>query len=308
MKSFQKLGLALKSKLGRVVTRGRTFIPEVDGLRFVAIMAVMLYHLRDFTPGHEIAPHGPGSFVSTFFGLGHYGVQLFFILSGFLLAMPFASWRLGIGKRPSLRTYYLRRLTRLEPPFVIAMVGLFLLGIVVHLISHGAGPSKWPGVSEWPHFLATLFYQHNLVYGGTSLITPVEWSLEIEVQFYVLAPLLTLPFSIRNAAVRRMLFLGLIVGLPLLRSLVSTQFWQRFNSLPVHLEFFVAGFLLARLVPRGLEASPPSFDRVGCGLISGLAGSRQSDDISEVLCPHRTGCSFVLCRRISRQNFQLVSE
>jgi peptidoglycan/LPS O-acetylase OafA/YrhL len=256
VKPLQYLGVALKSRLGRIVTRGRTFIPEVDGLRFIAITAVILFHLRTFTPSQGIAAHTLGSAASTLLDLGRYGVQLFFILSGFLLAMPFANWRLGLGKRPSLRAYYLRRLTRLEPPFMIAMLGLFLLGIVVHIVSGPGAASKWPGIPQWPHFIATIFYQHNLVYGRTSPITPVEWSLEVEVQFYLLAPLLTLPFSIRNAITRRMVFAGVIVGSPLLRGLVSPHFWQRFDSLPVHLEFFAAGFFLADLFLVNWKQAP----------------------------------------------------
>ena len=48
-----------------------------------------------------------------------------------------------------------------------------------------------------PHFFASLFYAHGLVYGSWSEINAVTWSLEIEVQFYILAPLLCRVFSIR---------------------------------------------------------------------------------------------------------------
>jgi peptidoglycan/LPS O-acetylase OafA/YrhL len=240
--------MKLTDHLTRVVSRGRTFIPEVDGLRFVAITAVVLYHIRDFTPGHAVAfseIHPLDSLFSMFLSIGHYGVQLFFILSGFLLAMPFAKWRLGFGAKPSLRKYYGRRLSRLEPPYLLAMIFLFLAGIAAHALSPGA--SKWTGISNWPNLLASLTYQHNLIYGVQSLITPVVWSLEIEVQFYLLAPLLAAPFSIRNTVVRRGLFVSLIVALPLLRELLPLWLGSRFNSLPWHLEFFVAGFLLADL-------------------------------------------------------------
>ena len=43
-------------RIGRVVTRGRRFIPQVDGLRFVAITTVVLYHIA-----HEVLDHGHGS-------------------------------------------------------------------------------------------------------------------------------------------------------------------------------------------------------------------------------------------------------
>jgi peptidoglycan/LPS O-acetylase OafA/YrhL len=246
----------IKARLARVVTRGRIFIPEVDGLRFVAITAVVLYHLRDFTPRHQIAAQPIDSYLSRLVGVGHYGVELFFILSGFLLAMPFAKWRVGLGPKPSLQTYYSRRLTRLEPPFLLAMVLIFLLGLAVHLlVNRDAG--KWAGISDWPHFLATLIYQHNVIYGETSRITPVEWSLEIEVQFYVLAPLIARLFSIHNKIIRRGIFLGLILGVPTLRRLLlPSQLGKRFDSLPWHIEFFLVGFVLVDLFLLDWKETP----------------------------------------------------
>jgi peptidoglycan/LPS O-acetylase OafA/YrhL len=74
----------IRAKLACVVTRGRTFIPEVDGLRFVAITAVVFYHLRAFTPGHIVTMremHPLDSLLSMLLDVGHYGVQLFLVLS-----------------------------------------------------------------------------------------------------------------------------------------------------------------------------------------------------------------------------------
>ena len=186
-------------RLGRIITRGRRFIAEVDGLRFVAISAVVLYHLSQHTLTRHMAGASvqPGeAWLTKLLDLGHYGVQLFFVLSGFLLALPFAKWRLGLGDKPSLRAYYFRRLTRLEPPYMVAMLLLF------------AGPplvASWMsgGWSLWPNLLASLVYQHNLIFGAMNPINPVTWSLEIEVQFYMLAPALAVVFSIGNAVARR---------------------------------------------------------------------------------------------------------
>lgn len=246
----------LKANFARVVSPGRSFIPEVDGLRFVAIAFVVLFHLRAFTLGHGPAPVQPAeTFVSTLLKAGDYGVQLFFILSGFLLALPFAKWRLALGPRPSLRRYYLRRVTRIEPPYLVAMVLLFAAGVAAHLVSFGA--SKWPGMAQWPNLVASLFYQHNLVYGESSRITPVAWSLEIEVQFYLLAPVLAAAFSLRHTRARRIVFGACVVALPLLRSFLPPHFEDRYNSLPWHLEYFVCGFLLADIFLVDWKEAPP---------------------------------------------------
>lgn len=227
----------LTNKLGRIIAGGKRFIAEVDGLRFVAIMAVVFFHLS----GYTLAKHMAGatiypaeSWIPKVLSLGHYGVQLFFVLSGFLLALPFAKWRLGLGTKPSLRKYYLRRLTRLEPPYIVSMLLLFAGGLIVVGLS--------AGLARWPNLLASLVYQHNLIYGKMSLVNIVAWSLEIEVQFYVLAPFLAVMFSIRGTILRRIVLSAVMILVPLLRDSFSPHLPQ---SLPLYLEFFIAGFLLA---------------------------------------------------------------
>jgi peptidoglycan/LPS O-acetylase OafA/YrhL len=227
----------------RIVSAGRRFIPEVDGLRFVAIAAVILYHMGGRL---DVIPGADGGWFDVSLRrsleIGHYGVQLFFVLSGFLLAMPFAKWRLGRSARPSLRTYYYRRITRIEPPYVVAMLLLFAVGIAAHRLSDA---SKWPDVAQWPNLLASLLYQHNLIYHGNSLINPVAWSLEIEVQFYLLAPLLAVVFSVRRVVWRRAILCAVMIGVPIVRLMLPAGAALAFNSLPFNVEFFAAGFLLA---------------------------------------------------------------
>jgi peptidoglycan/LPS O-acetylase OafA/YrhL len=243
--------LTVPRQLSRILTRGRRFIPEVDGLRFIAITAVVLFHLS----GHTLAKHmseatirPAEAWLPSVFYIGHYGVQLFFVLSGFLLATPFAKWRLGLGAKPSLRTYYFRRLTRLEPPYIVLMSLIFVCGVIL--------PGASMGLNQWPNLLASLLYQHNLLYGFSSPINVVAWSLEIEVQFYCLAPFLAAVFSISSIIARRVFLLAIVVALPLLRSFIPPAIGARFNSLPWHLEFFLAGFLLADVFLLSWKEAP----------------------------------------------------
>ena len=59
--------------------------------------------------------------------VGFRGVELFFVISGFILGLPFAAHYLKGAAPVSLRKYYLRRLTRLEPPYIVALLVLFIL-------------------------------------------------------------------------------------------------------------------------------------------------------------------------------------
>jgi peptidoglycan/LPS O-acetylase OafA/YrhL len=93
-------------------------------------------------------------------------------------------------------------------------------------------------------------YLHNLIYNSDSTINVVAWSLEVEVQFYILVPLLAGIFAIADTRVRR----GVIVSLMLASALLGGQLLHtRLQaSVAYYLPFFLAGFLLCDLyVTRG---------------------------------------------------------
>jgi peptidoglycan/LPS O-acetylase OafA/YrhL len=108
----------------RRITRDGTWIPETDGLRFLAIVSVMLFHFSgelQQRSGHLISIEPRYDWLFSMIGNGDRGVRLFFIISGMILAMPFARQYLLQAKKVSLRKYYMRRLTRLEPPLQTAI-------------------------------------------------------------------------------------------------------------------------------------------------------------------------------------------
>ena len=102
------------------ITTQRRLIPQIEGLRFVAIASVVFFHIyAALKSGAVPAPFPLDS------DMPKHGVELFFAISGFILGVPFASrYLLGTAKI-NLRSYFLRRLTRLEPPYFLA---LFTLG------------------------------------------------------------------------------------------------------------------------------------------------------------------------------------
>ena len=138
---------------------------------------------------------------------GGYGVSIFFMISGFILSLPFA--KAHFNKNPdkkniSLKRYYLRRLIRLEPPYIIALI-IFFIGNV--WILH-----KYSFEELLPHFFASAFYMHNTIYDSFSYVLPIAWSLEVEVQFYLLAPLLCCIYLIRAKYLRRAIFIAAIIA------------------------------------------------------------------------------------------------
>jgi peptidoglycan/LPS O-acetylase OafA/YrhL len=107
-----------------------------------------------------------------------------------------------------------------------------------------------------PHLLASLGYSHNLIYGEHSKINVVTWSLEIEIQFYVLVPLLVTIFKLKNAAIRRGLLFGLIAfgGWFSQHVIYPSGQVRLMLSLLNFFAYFLVGFLLADLYLHGLLA------------------------------------------------------
>jgi peptidoglycan/LPS O-acetylase OafA/YrhL len=241
----------LATKLARVTSSGE-LIPEIDGLRFLAIASVLLHHTmsiylresgRSAVEVHSQsvwAAAGAQSWLVQLAYSGHFGVNLFFAISGFILALPFASRSFSQMSAPNLKNYYLRRVTRIEPPYAICLVIFFFFQWLVR---------DGEPVALFPHLLASLFYAHGLIYGAHSTINSVAWSLEIEIQFYLLVPLLVKVFRLRNAALRRGLLLACIAG----GGWLSQHVIYPSGSMPLILSlanfahYFLVGFLLADL-------------------------------------------------------------
>ena len=247
----------LLARFQRITTSGQ-FIPEIDGLRFIAIVAVAFFHINHYLlSANQFTYQAAGeSFKSSLavFESGARGVELFFAISGFILALPFANQYLKQGKAVPLAKFYARRVTRLEPPYLLAMTLCFLL------LCYTRGYQEYLA-----SFVASLFYSHNFIWPREvlPLVNPVAWSLEVEVQFYLIAPLVALIYKLaRNP--RRFLLILLILS-----KLMSPGFLFAHRSLIDYYEFFLMGFLLADLfVERQLDATDHEW---GCMLGAGLA-------------------------------------
>jgi peptidoglycan/LPS O-acetylase OafA/YrhL len=237
----------------RRITTQKRFIPHIDGLRFVAIGSVVMFHL--YAALERGAIPEPIAFNTD---LAKRGVELFFAISGFILGIPFASGYLLNAPSVNLKQYFLRRLTRLEPPYFIS---LFVCAAMQIIWSHRSVRNLAP------HLLASFAYLHNMIYGAfPGAVNGVAWSLEIEVQFYLLVPLLTIVFAISNPMVRRTVTL---VGM-LCAGLLSNPMYPTLHlhaSIAYYLAFFLAGFLVCDLyLTRGEWRSSFVWDALAlCG-------------------------------------------
>lgn len=175
-------------------------VPALDGLRGLAVVAVVLYHGG--------VPFCQGGFI---------GVEVFFVLSGFLITALLLRERKALGGI-KLRHFYMRRVLRLLP----ALVGLILVVTPLALLLL---PPEWrQGVLL--DTLAALFYVQNWAWGLEWLppgIYAHTWSLSIEEQFYILWPLtLAIMFALR---LRTKTWLALTALIAL-----SAMLWASYNA------------------------------------------------------------------------------
>lgn len=244
-------------------TSGGVLLRHVDGLRCIAILCVLVYHINGYAVAKTPFPHDTTAetdVLCRMFAEGHVGVQLFFVISGFILALPFARQHIDGGRPVRVRDYFLRRVIRLEPPYLIALA----IMTAVAVLAQGKQLRDL-----LPHCLASAVYGHYFLYGRGSDILPVAWSLEIEAQFYLLAPLLALVFRLPRASLRRAAILLAVVTAGALQSLADYPAHSPLHGWTIlsAVHWFLAGFLLADCQATGeLEVSPRSaiWDAVGC--------------------------------------------
>ena len=163
-----------------------SYRPDIDGLRAVAVISVILFHLNSsWLPG------------------GFLGVDIFFVISGYLIG--------GILFRElstntfSLKNFYLRRMRRILPAFFAVVIFVLVVG----------GQLMMPGSDEWNltrrSALSSVFFSGNIYFARNMdyFVPAVEiqslnhlWSLGVEEQFYFLYPLILLMimFVVRSAS------------------------------------------------------------------------------------------------------------
>ena len=193
--------------------------PEIDGLRAIAIISVVLYHAQiDF-------------FGKDYFVGGYIGVDIFFVISGYLISRIILS-EIRLNTSFNFLNFYERRARRILP--ILIIVALVSLIYAINFSS----PSKLIELSQsiiasFGFFSNFYFYLTTSDYGAqSSLLMPFlhTWSLSIEEQFYLIFPFIIL-LSLRYAPSKLLSILSVIV-------LLSILIAQLVESKKANLNFF----------------------------------------------------------------------
>ena len=226
--------------------RGIRYIPAIDGLRAVAVIAVMLYHLGfNWIPG------------------GFLGVDLFFVISGYVITRLLLDSIQRSGGL-DLRAFYVARIRRLLPPLVFMIitttivVGLWAPDTMRRFL--GDAPfALFGGMNWWLVFRHTDYFEAI----GRPPLLQHTWSLGVEAQFYLLWPLillLVLKYFGKNKIPGAALLIAAFSGIALL--LVSLQVDAANSSQVSHVYFgtdthsiglFLGAALAVSWIPQNLQ-------------------------------------------------------
>jgi len=220
-------------------------ISELDGLRGIAILSVVLMHFF-YNPDPKLT--GPVHLIQRTFALGWSGVDLFFVLSGFLIGGILMDHR---DSPNYFKTFYLRRAFRILPIYylwICLFIGLILIGGPFLRAHTHSGQLPAISFAIYQHFLFLQnLWQVDFKSSSAYLWLAPMWSLAVEEQFYLVSPLLV------RFVPRRLLpgVLGAVVFVaPVLRILVRLHSgaevpWAAYRLMPCRADSLAIGMLLA---------------------------------------------------------------
>ena len=219
--------------------------PGIDLLRGLAALLVLVYHVIEYGNWSSL----PNTGLAYVFRHGWVGIDLFFTISGFVIALSALD---GVQQQGAnfRKPFAIRRLARIVPLYLLTSL-LFLVLIQPTLLLQ-----PWPSLTA--HIGSRLLFIHNLYPGTHGSINGPSWSVALEMQFY-LAMLLLAPWLARTRALW-MLAAALLVSAgwrlatmqvlvpgtaaPILQFIYLTQ-------LPGVIDEFALGIALAMVVHRG---------------------------------------------------------
>lgn len=226
--------------------------PAIDGLRAVAVLAVVLYHFG--------VPGLPGGFI---------GVDVFFVISGYLIggllwAEVQATGRIALGR------FYLRRIRRLAPAFfAMALVTLLAAWFILLPFEFREFGKELVAATLW--LSNVLFYQGAGYFdiGADSKVLLHTWSLSVEEQFYVVLPLTLLVLARIPRLTVPVLVLLWAASLVASVWLTPTQASATFYLFPFRAWELLSGVLLAIALSGRAWRGHPALSLLGLILVVG---------------------------------------
>lgn len=250
-----------------MIPRGAAGVARFDNvnlLRAFAALAVVVYHVIEHAGWQDFPASGP----LLTFRIGWIGVDLFFVISGFVIAYSsLAAWRRAPAR--FARAYWRRRLARILPLYLLTLA---LWMVFFRETLPPVGSTHW-----FAQLVSHLTFTHSFWSSTHGTIDGPNWSLAIEMQFYLMVALLI--GWIDRTPAWRILAYGILVAWAYRAWIVLVAYphesaaltFLKSTQLPGTLDEFAAGIFLAKLVVEG--RMPNRFPAVaGLCVAAGLVG------------------------------------
>jgi peptidoglycan/LPS O-acetylase OafA/YrhL len=242
--------------------------PQLDGIRGVAISIVLLGHLVGLDMGFGVEKLGP---------LAPIGVDLFFVLSGFLITNNLLRAR---DRDHFFKNFYARRALRIAPLYFALLIFIFAIA------NHRFAALSFS--TQKVHWQVFALYLQNLYYRQVSELGPlclaVTWSLAVEEQFYMVWPLLVSKLTIRNLSA---VAFGVVLVAPIARTIVPVFGYDPYINPICRMDAMAMGALLSLWLSAANPSAREIKNKALCFFAAGAGG--------EIIC-HLLGFTHVMSK------------
>ncbi|MGC3996237.1 MAG: acyltransferase [Anaeromyxobacter sp.] len=255
-------GRAPSAARGEPTDAPRGHMPALDGVRGLAVLMVLVFHFI----GQMDASTWLERKVAYLLAFGAYGVELFFVLSGFLITGILQDAR---EKPHYFRNFYMRRLLRIFPLYYMVLVAVFLVAPLIPAFQ-GAQLDYLRERQGWAWLYGVNVY---IAIHGDWLLSYVDhfWSLCVEEHFYFLWPALV---WVMGKNPRRLMWTSLAISVAAMvartaGNLAGLSWWTTYVFTPFRLDGLALGGFLALLVrqPGGAETIRRHLGKAGVAAV-----------------------------------------
>ena len=181
------------------------YLYALDGLRAVSLIFIVMFHTWQQSwiyANLQLTKTVKLFDLEIIQRYGYVAIEAFFVLSGFCLFYPIARDMFGESKFTGWKQFFIKRVRRIYPSYVLMLILLLIfpkLSWVVYDLNNTADVAK--------HFISHLFFVHTWDSATLGSTISTAWTMGIEVQFYVLFPLICIPFRKKPLAT----FIGMLI-------------------------------------------------------------------------------------------------
>ena len=232
-----------------ILTTKKSYIPALDGLRGIAILFVVLYHNFGYIKQTQF---------------GWLGVDLFFVLSGFLITSILLQ---TVHTKGYLKNFYMRRVLRIFPLYFLC---LFIFLIVFRAFGWYSSQLQYYHENQWWlwSYLQNWLYAFTLKDGSAMLVH--LWSLGVEEQFYLLWPIIIL--LVRKPRILFYIMSALLLLAIAARCILWLYHFQDFNYTLVYTFTRIDGICIGSMIALLLNFKPDFIEKNLAIIVITLAG------------------------------------